>query len=87
MGRTSTLLWTFSMKLCMFLDRSVMPMDLTLVLRYSANWLLTPLASGGRAGRSLLGERALTSSSGEGGGQDGEGGVRRVVYDRFKSLT
>ena len=66
MGRLSTRLCTLSMKLWMFLERSVMPTDLTLVLRNSANWPETALASGGSAGRSArVGERAFASSSGD----------------------
>ena len=58
-------LLTLSMKLWIFLLRSVMPTDLTLVLRKSANWADTAFASGGSDGRSVLvGDRALASSSG-----------------------
>ena len=59
------MLLTLSMKLWIFLLRSVMPTDLTLVLRKSANWAETAFASGGSDGRSaLVGDRALASSSG-----------------------
>ena len=57
-------LTTLSMKLWIFLLRSVMPTDLTLVFRNSANCAETALASGGSDGRSArVGDRALASSS------------------------